>query len=125
MSTPTAAAIAFDVHYERGHKYVERWAHDEKLYCPACGKQAVWMDTGGGDYDVGPGFICVECRATFYMPSLTRHEDLDWAKAKANCRQDRQRLAVLRTVAGIEHDERYVDVVDEMPNALRVGKKLP
>ena len=37
------------------------------LYCPACGVQTVWHETGPGDYYVGETFHCSSCGATGSM----------------------------------------------------------
>jgi hypothetical protein len=46
-------------HYS-GHHYVETW-ESTSLFCPRCGKQAVWKQEGEGDYYLGPEYLCTEC----------------------------------------------------------------
>ena len=67
----------------------ERW-RATKLHCPGCGQQAVWHDTGGGDYYVGEQHICIACRSYFYLPQdVTPIEQgsIDWDRAVALAKQ--------------------------------------
>jgi predicted RNA-binding Zn-ribbon protein involved in translation (DUF1610 family) len=50
------------------HKYAEEWEKLE-LFCPKCGKQDVWHETGTGDYYVEEQYMCAACGASFYLPS--------------------------------------------------------
>jgi hypothetical protein len=89
--------ITFDVDYyqnPRGegetwsHKYSETWEPTE-YYCPACGKQSVWMESYGGDYYVGERHLCIGCNVSFYLP-----EGVD----RNTNRQIQQRLKNIREV---------------------------
>lgn len=46
------------------HKYNETWKKID-MYCPACGHQAVWQEQSAGDYYVGEGFLCLDCKSTW------------------------------------------------------------
>jgi predicted RNA-binding Zn-ribbon protein involved in translation (DUF1610 family) len=81
-----AIVIEFDIKYEAGHTYRERWDECE-WYCPACGSGEVYADQGGGDYYVGNQHACVSCGAAFYLPSVDV-QPRDW--------QNKQRLDALR-----------------------------
>ncbi len=87
---------SFDVNYyknsrgegrEFSHKYRENWDLTE-YHCPHCGKNEVWHETGGGDYDVGEEHICTNCNHHFYLPDGT--DDI------SNDVQGEQRLKVLK-----------------------------
>lgn len=38
-----------------------------EYFCPSCGKQTVWVETGEGDYYVGPSYYCTSCCAMFNL----------------------------------------------------------
>jgi len=42
------------------HKYRERWQHIQ-MYCPNCGKRAVWQEDSTGDYYFGERYLCLTC----------------------------------------------------------------
>lgn len=56
------------------------------LYCPNCGKQEVWHDTGPGDYYTGERYMCKSCAAVFFLPLGVKTDpltDLDLERIKA------------------------------------------
>ena len=56
--------------YERDYKKTE-------LYCPNCGKQEVWEESGGGDYDKGTEHICIACSHNSFLDSFkTDHPEV-------------------------------------------------
>jgi hypothetical protein len=59
--------ITFDVKYKLGHTYKETWEYED-YFCPGCGKQTVYQETGLGDYYMGSMCICLSCEHTFYLP---------------------------------------------------------
>lgn len=80
------AEKAVTVKYERGHSYNFSYKLVEGMYCPECGAQTVWVETGDGDYYVGPTWYCTTCSTDFnYMPGRA---EPDW--------QTRQIVAALR-----------------------------
>lgn len=41
------------------------------LFCPNCGKQEIWVETGDGDLYVGPQHLCCSCNYSFnFLESL-------------------------------------------------------
>lgn len=68
------------------HECIEHWEKLE-LFCPSCGKQSVWHDTGAGDYYVGEQYMCADCGASFYLPLGIRKRSGD--------EQDEQRFSIL------------------------------
>jgi hypothetical protein len=52
--------------YPNSHHYWDEYIKTE-LFCPNCGKQCIWSETGAGDYYVGSDFVCIECGNFFYM----------------------------------------------------------
>ena len=44
-----------------------------ELYCPLCGKQDVWVETGPGDYYEGPQHACADCGASFTIPTCNTY----------------------------------------------------
>lgn len=40
-----------------------------EYFCPSCGKQTVWVETGDGDFYVGPTHLCTSCSSEFELPS--------------------------------------------------------
>lgn len=84
------AAVTFPVHYKLGHTYLETWAPESGMFCPACGTQEVWKCQGAGDYEVGPEHACVACGAFFHLPT-----GCDVSVVPL----DQSRLAVLRGTA--------------------------
>lgn len=85
MTPPT---VSLEVKYELGHSYHETWTQTS-FRCPNCGEQAVWVNTGGGDFYEGPQHICSDCEHTFTLPRLDRCRD--W--------QDKQRLEAFKATA--------------------------
>lgn len=73
------------------HSNTEQWEPLPNIHCPACGNQAVWHETGPGDYYVDEQYLCKDCGATFYMPCGIRliiaHDNTD---------SDAQRLRAIR-----------------------------
>ena len=59
--------VTFDVKYKAGHSYKETWEYEE-YFCPGCGKQTVYGETGLGDYYMGCMRILLSCESTFYLP---------------------------------------------------------
>lgn len=47
------------------HAIVEQWEPLPDMFCPHCGKQTVWHDTGPGDYYANEQYICLSCEHTF------------------------------------------------------------
>jgi hypothetical protein len=45
--------------------YYEHEYEETSLFCPQCGKRAVWSETGAGDYYCGPTHVCLECSNSF------------------------------------------------------------
>lgn len=43
------------------HHYVYRWDHEKKVFCPACGANAVWRDYLSGDMESAPDHMCAAC----------------------------------------------------------------
>lgn len=43
------------------HQYEETWEKID-MYCPNCGKQDVWHENSPGDYYVGEGYLCTDCK---------------------------------------------------------------
>ena len=83
------SSISFKVQYKAGHSYTENWKKLD-LYCPNCGKQTVWHETGGGDYYAGEEHMCLSCIHAFFLyggPNLCS----SW--------QDKQRFEALNSVA--------------------------
>lgn len=85
----------FDVLYYKdrngtvNHQYTERWAKTE-VYCPRCGKQEVFANSGGGDYYTGEQHICTACKGTFCFS-----DGVTDVKVGVREDQDSQRLAHL------------------------------
>ena len=52
--------------YPNSHHYWTEWK-ETKLFCPDCGKQNIWAETGPGDYYIGSDFACLKCGHFFYM----------------------------------------------------------
>ena len=52
--------VRVDVLYPAGHHYVDDWERLE-IFCPECGKRAIWRECNEGDYYVGPSYLCSEC----------------------------------------------------------------
>jgi lysyl-tRNA synthetase class I len=75
---PNSVEIEFDVRYTAGHIYQEKWLQSN-LYCPACGKQEVFIENAPGDYYQGVSYNCSCCGAEFSM-SLTRELDNESAQ---------------------------------------------
>ena len=69
--------VAVQVKYEAGHSYRESWSATD-LHCPRCGAKAVWVEGGPGDYYEGPQHLCVACRTSFALPSLTEFHEKHW-----------------------------------------------
>lgn len=76
MNESKQDTVTFDVHYYRettdsgliwSHKISETWMQTQ-YYCPACGGQNIWRETGGGDYYVGNLHICLICEINFFLP---------------------------------------------------------
>jgi predicted RNA-binding Zn-ribbon protein involved in translation (DUF1610 family) len=68
--------VTLDTKYKAGHT-IKHTFTDTALYCPNCGKQSVWIDTGGGDYYVGETHLCVSCDTSFYLPNIGSPDDAD------------------------------------------------
>lgn len=80
--------IDFEVKYELGHSYKERWDKGEH-HCPGCGKQTVWEEQGAGDYYEGAKFICFSCGSEWTMQFAKQEGEVkNW--------QTRQRLENIR-----------------------------
>lgn len=79
------------------HEYTESWDKTE-LFCPACGKQDVHVDTGAADYYAGEYHLCAACGAGFHFSCTPEPHPIN--------EQDRQRLAAIR---GISNTESRVD----------------
>jgi transposase-like protein len=60
----------------------EKWEKDES-FCPVCGKQSVWVESGPGDCDVGPSYLCLECGSTFALPYCQKAGELDQKRIEA------------------------------------------
>ena len=46
-------------------------------YCPNCGKQTCWEDTGFPDLEIGAEYICTSCEYSFHLPcsdKISKHE---------------------------------------------------
>lgn len=84
-----AKKVTFEVQYEAGHSYSETWMMTS-LYCPHCGKQAVWDRDGAGDYYVGTALTCADCAGTFHLP-CEGYAEQNW--------QVRQRLAAFKAAS--------------------------
>jgi predicted RNA-binding Zn-ribbon protein involved in translation (DUF1610 family) len=76
------ADIEFEVKYEAGHSYRERWTRTA-YFCPGCGEPGIWTEAGAGDYYVGSRHLCIKCGAAFYIPDEPAPRN-DW--------QTRQRI---------------------------------
>ena len=37
------------------------------LFCPKCGQDKVFVETGDGDYYVGPNHFCFDCDFIFHL----------------------------------------------------------
>jgi len=48
------------------HKSTEEW-EKVKLFCPKCGEQNVWHETGAGDYYADEQYMCATCGSSFYL----------------------------------------------------------
>lgn len=63
----------FDVHYPGGDRPVTHWYAEEweklELFCPNCGKQEVWHETGPGDYYANETHLCTACEHSFHLYS--------------------------------------------------------
>lgn len=62
----------------------EKW-EPNKVFCPGCGKnETVWNETSGGD-DLGPNFLCVDCKCEFCLPEFETEptEDIGYEAKKA------------------------------------------
>lgn len=51
------------------HSYARTYTHERGLHCPACGVQAVWIESGEGDYYAGPDHVCTACSHAFTLQS--------------------------------------------------------
>lgn len=71
---PTMTVVVVYVKYEAGHYSRESWSETD-LYCPTCGCKSVWAEDSPGDYYEGPGHLCVSCRTSFTLPSLTEFHE--------------------------------------------------
>lgn len=80
--------LTFEVKYEAGHSYVEKWKVEQDLFCPHCGAKEVWCENGDGDYYEGPNHLCKACGALWTMPSLRINDGKNW--------QITQRLEAIR-----------------------------
>lgn len=78
----------FEVKYEAGHSYQENWLLT-RYCCPNCSHRTVWVESGMGDYDVGPSYICSDCGAAFALP---------FGSTVGKDYQHEQRLAKIREV---------------------------
>lgn len=78
--------VKMTIRYKAGHSYDEEWQRVE-TFCPNCGKQEVWMETGPGDYYEGAGFLCVACEWGFTLPS----------ESEADSAEDKQRFEYFRS----------------------------
>lgn len=56
--------ISVTVKYKLGHSITDKYEKSD-LFCPRCGKQTVFVDTGAGDYYQGPRHVCLECVEAF------------------------------------------------------------
>ncbi len=65
-----ADEIKFTLHRQHTPRgFAQKWSFAKSdIYCPNCGKQDCWEDTGGGDYYVGATFACMSCKTTFHVP---------------------------------------------------------
>lgn len=61
------------IKYELGHSY-DFIYEKSNLYCPVCGEQAIWEEQGNGDYYEGVNYSCVNCDASFTLPSLSKND---------------------------------------------------
>jgi predicted RNA-binding Zn-ribbon protein involved in translation (DUF1610 family) len=75
---------------EASHSYMEGWEKLE-LFCPNCGKQSVWHETGPGDYYVDESYLCTSCSHGFYLPGGVNY--------RGGNEQDKQRLESLTSTA--------------------------
>lgn len=61
--------VEVTVKYAAGHSI--SFTYDETdLFCPNCGKQNVWVESGEGDYYQGPAHYCISCEWYFTMPGI-------------------------------------------------------
>lgn len=70
---------------EVSHSSRETWEKDDD-YCPHCGKQEVWFCEGSEDYYEGVPYLCLHCKSTYSMNTISDISD----------DQDKQRLAALQ-----------------------------
>jgi predicted RNA-binding Zn-ribbon protein involved in translation (DUF1610 family) len=73
------------------HKNTEEWGKLE-LFCPHCGEQNVWHETGPGDDSVGEQYMCAACGSSFYLAGGVRERSRD-------DEQNKQRFSVLSNAA--------------------------
>jgi hypothetical protein len=57
----------FDVTYGT-HSYEEPWELTA-LFCLSCGHSAIWCKRDGGDYYQGETYLCIDCEASWALPS--------------------------------------------------------
>lgn len=60
----------------KGYHRSEDWT-ETVYYCPICGKQAVWMEDGAGDYYSGPAIMCAVCGGTMQHPEAACERGAD------------------------------------------------
>jgi len=49
------------------HHYEGEWDKVDDTFCPSCGKQEIWNESGPGDYYVGSTYLCTACGSEHYL----------------------------------------------------------
>jgi hypothetical protein len=62
------------INYKAGHTRSVAYYKSHK-YCPNCGKQSVWVESGEGDYYAGSKNVCTICSCHFSLQRLDMYED--------------------------------------------------
>ena len=67
--------VKVNVKYELGHSNLETWTYTD-YHCILCTHKSVW-ESDGDDYYVGSAFLCIDCGACFFLPSIEEPDYLD------------------------------------------------